>query len=195
MTATADIAEAKAALRSAALARRDAMSPAERAAASTAIAARILDIVPPGATVSAFLPIRSEVDLDGAIEALLARGHAVGLPVMAGRSLLFRRFAPDAPLVPLGFGTRGPGEDAPTLDPEVMLVPFSAFDRRLNRIGYGKAYYDTTIAALRAAGRDPLLVGVGFAVQEAARVPVEPHDVPLHRIVTEREVILPPRGA
>lgn len=189
MSITPDIAEAKAALRRAALARRDALTAAERTSGSAAIVGTVLALVPPGARVSAFLPIRSEVDLTAAVHRLAARGHAVGLPAIEGRGLVFRAFAPDAPLVPRGFGTFGPADDAPAVIPDVMLVPLAVFDRRLNRIGYGKAYYDTAIAALRAGGHAPHLVGVGFSVQEATAVPVEPHDVTLHRIVTERETI------
>jgi 5-formyltetrahydrofolate cyclo-ligase len=186
-----DIAAAKAGLRSAVLARRDAASPGDRAAWSAAIRDRVAALLPPGAAVSAFLPIRSEVDLSPLVHGLVETGRPVGLPVIDGRRLLFRALVPGAPLVPRGFGTVGPADDAPEVAPDVMLVPMSVFDRRLNRLGYGKAYYDTTIAALRGTAR-PHLVGVAFALQEVDRVPVEPHDVALDRIVTEREVILPP---
>jgi 5-formyltetrahydrofolate cyclo-ligase len=194
LTPLPDIAERKARLRAEVLARRDAMDPEARAAGSTAICRALLSVVPPGAAVSAFLPIRSEVDLTAAADALVERGHPVGLPVIHGRHLVFRAYHPQGSLVSRGFGTRGPDDDAPEVVPDLMLVPFSVFDRTLNRIGYGKAYYDTTIAAFAARGHHPLLVGVGFSVQEVDRVPVEPHDVPLHRIVTEREIIEPPAG-
>jgi len=71
-----------------------------------------------------------------------------------------------------------------------MLVPLAAFDRSGGRIGYGRGYYDAAIAKLRDKGKMPRLIGVGFAVQEVEVVPIEPHDIPLHAIVTEREVIL-----
>jgi 5-formyltetrahydrofolate cyclo-ligase len=186
------IGAAKAALRRDTLARRDHATAAERSTWSAAIRERLSAQIPPEATISAFLPIRSEVDLAPLVDDLVAAGHSVGLPVIAGRRLVFRAFLPGAPLVPRGFGTVGPPDDAPPVVPDLMLVPLSVFDRRLNRIGYGRAYYDTTIAALRADGHRPRLVGVGFALQEADRVPVEPHDVPLDMIVTEREAILPP---
>lgn len=181
----------KARLRAAALARRDAFPIDRRESASLEIADRIVGLgFPDGATVSAFLPIRSEVDLRPAIARLIAAGHTIGLPVMSGPRLVFRRYVPDAPLVPLGFGTYGPGPDAPEVMPDVMLVPLSAYDRRGGRIGYGKGYYDTTIAGYRAAGHSPRLIGVAFSVQEVETVPMEPHDVPLPVIVTERTVVI-----
>lgn len=190
----ADVAAEKARLRNESLARRDALSDEARAAGSEAIGDRIMSIgIDPGAVVSAFLPIRSEVDLRPAIAHLFTAGHRIGLPVMRKPDLVFRQWIPDAPLVPLGFGTYGPGESAPELVPDVMLVPLSVFDRSGGRIGYGKAFYDITIAGFHAAGHHPRLIGIGFSVQEAAKVPMEPHDVPLDLVVTDREVILPDR--
>lgn len=187
------IASLKGRLRNESLARRDALDPGFRDEASEAIADRILSLdLPPDVPMSAFLPIRSEVDLRPAIDRLLARGHAVGLPIIRKPDLVFRRYDPAADLVPLGFGTYGPGPDQPEILPEVMLVPLSVFDRQGGRIGYGKAYYDITIAGFHAIGLRPRLIGVAFSVQEAEAVPMEPHDVPLHAVVTEREIILPP---
>ena len=189
---TTAAADAKAALRAAALARRDALSTKARDHGSRAIAERIAAMaLEPKAPVSAFLPIRTEVDLRPAIALLFTRGHPIGLPIIRKPDLVFREWIPDAPLVPLGFGTVGPAEGAREIVPAVMLVPLSAFDRRGGRIGYGKAYYDTTIAALRAAGNHPRLIGVAFSVQEVEAVPMEAHDVPLHLVVTDREVVVP----
>ena len=154
-----------------------------------AISAAVLTLdLPPDAAVSAFLPLLSEVDLEEAIAGLDGRGHPVGLPVMVQSGLVFRRVRPGDALVPLGFGTRGPGPEAPELLPDVLLMPLTAFDRQGGRVGYGRGYYDRAVAALRAAGRFPRLIGITFSVQEVAAVPMEPHDAPLDMIVTEREV-------
>ncbi|WP_237154489.1 5-formyltetrahydrofolate cyclo-ligase [Oryzibacter oryziterrae] len=182
----------KAHLRAEALSRRDALPEAERIAASAAIAERILALdLAPGAVVSAFLPIRSEVDLRPTITALSARGHAIGLPIMRKPDLVFRVWTPGADLVPLGFGTYGPGPEAAEVLPDVMLVPLSAFDRSCGRIGYGKAFYDLTIAGYHQNGRFPRLIGVAFSVQSVEEVPIEPHDVRLHMVITERDVVSP----
>lgn len=176
-------------MRKLALCRRDGLDAAARADGSAAISASVLALgLERGAAVSAFLPILSEVDLVEAIAGLAERGHPVGLPIMVEGGLVFRRFQPGDALVPLGFGTRGPGPDAPEILPDVLLMPLSAFDRRGGRIGYGRGYYDRAVAGLRAAGRFPRLIGIAFSVQEVAAVPMEPHDAPLDMIVTERDV-------
>ena len=183
------VAAEKARVRKLALGRRDSLSEATRAEGSAAISGAVLALdLAAGAAVSAFLPILSEVDLAEAIASLDGRGHPVGLPVMVEAGLVFRRYRPGEPLVPLGFGTRGPGPDAPEILPDALLMPLSAFDRQGGRVGYGRGFYDRAVARLRAMGRFPRLIGIAFSVQEVAAVPMEPHDAPLDMIVTERDV-------
>jgi 5-formyltetrahydrofolate cyclo-ligase len=179
-------AEAKATLRYDALGRRDALDPAYRREASEGIAlivAQVLSAAPP-AIVSGFLPIRSEIDPRPAMAALAARGHRLALPCVTPDGLVFRLWRPGDPLRKAGFGLSEPEAAAPAVDPDIMLVPLAAFDRRGHRIGYGAGHYDRAIARLSAMRR-PLAVGLSFAAQEVEQVPDEPHDQPLDAIVTE----------
>lgn len=179
--------ETKRALRAQALARRDALDPAWRIEASLAFAQRAAEIAPPsGTVVSGFWPIRSEVDVRPLMAALAERGARLCLPDILDRTtIVFRELLRGAPLVDMGFGTRGPGEAAAELEPEVMLVPLAAFDRRGHRIGYGAGYYDRAIARLRARGRAGRLIGIAFDCQAVERVPEEPHDIRIPEILTE----------
>ncbi|CUX59672.1 5-formyltetrahydrofolate cyclo-ligase [Rhizobium oryzihabitans] len=182
-----DIAE-KARLRCERLAARDALTQAERQQKSRAMTERGASVIPltPGAVVSGFMPIRSEADIRPLMEALRTRGARLVLPVVLDReTIIFRAFEVDAPLVRTGFGTTGPGEDAQVLDPDILLVPLSVFDGHGQRIGYGAGHYDRAIARLHGKGRVPILIGVAFDCQEVPLVPAEPHDVPLHAVLTE----------
>lgn len=183
--------QAKQRLRADALARRDAMGEAARIEASLAVADRCAHMVAvePGSVVSGFLPIRTEIDIRPLMMALADRGARLCVPAIVEDRLRFRELLRGAPLEPQGFGTYAPGPGAAVLDPDVMLVPLAAFDRSGGRIGYGRGFYDAAIARLREKGNAPRLIGVGFAVQEVDAVPAEPHDIPLHAIVTEREVM------
>lgn len=177
----------KKALRQGMLARRDALDPEERIAMSLAMA-DAADAIPiePGMTVAGYLPIRSEPDLRPLLSALRSRGAVLCLPVVLDReTIVFRRFDREGELVSAGFGTFGPGPEQPELDPDLLLVPLSAFDRVGNRLGYGAGHYDRAIVRLRAKGRAPRLIGAAFSCQEAEAVPVEAHDVPLAAILTE----------
>ena len=191
-----DAREAKASLRQAALARRDAMPEDARIEASLTVADRCAELLPitPGMVVSGFLPIRSEIDIRPLMMLLADRGARLCVPAIVDGRLQFRHLVRGAPLEPQGFGTYAPGAEAAVLDPELMLVPLAVFDRLGGRIGYGRGYYDSAIAALTDKGTPPILAGVAFAVQEAETVPMEPHDIRLPMIVTERETIRPDIG-
>lgn len=179
--------ELKRRLRAMVLARRDALDPHWRAAASQRFTDAASMIAPePGTMVSGFWPMRSEVDVRPLMEALRDRGARICLPAILSKTeMVFREMIPGAPLVDMGFQTFGPGEDAPVVDPLVMLVPLVAFDRRGYRIGYGGGYYDRAIEKLVNKGISPRLIGIAFDCQQVELVPDEPHDVTLPEIVTE----------
>jgi len=184
-------ATAKAELRRAALARRDALPATERAQAAETIAARTFPVaVKPGTIVAGFMPMKSELNPVPQMRKLAAAGARLALPAVAGRGkpLIMRAWAFGTPLAAGVWGIREPEASAPAVAPEIVIVPLLAFDRTGHRIGYGAGYYDLTIAALRAT-QVVVAIGVAFAAQEIAAVPATPHDAPLDLVLTEREVI------
>lgn len=177
----------KATLRRAALARRDALEIDDRLGWDEAIAARALalpELLGTIGPVSGYWPIRSEVDPRPILEGLAARGIPTALPVVTPDGLVFRAWTPWEPLMPAGFGTLGPGIDAPVVRPAVLLVPLAGFDRFGHRIGYGQGHYDRALAALRQHDGRATAIGLAYAVQEISAVPAELHDIPLDIIVT-----------
>lgn len=180
--------EAKAELRAARLTARDAIPVAERIEKSLQLADHGLAALQfePGTIISGFLPIRSEMDLRPLMAGLRSRGARICVPVILDKEqIVFRELAPGAPLIDCGFGTMAPGPEAEVLDPDIMLVPLSAFDARGQRIGYGGGYYDRAIARLHAVGRRPRLIGIAFDCQEVASVPSETHDIGLQALLSE----------
>lgn len=178
----------KAQIRNARLAARDALPAATRTEFSLSMADHAGDAIDfdPGTIVSGFLPIRSEADIRPLMARLKARGARLCLPIVEDKkTIVFRELVPGAELIDTGFGTRGPGPEAAVLDPQILLVPLSAFDAAGNRIGYGAGHYDRAIARLLQKGMEPRLIGIAFDCQEVAEVPAEPHDVRLQAILTE----------
>lgn len=178
----------KTAIRENVLARRDGLSATVRQDFSQQIARYGNDAInfAPHTIISGFLPIRSEVDLQPLMALLRKKGARLCLPVVLDRqTICFREWEDGVELINTGFGTRGPGPEAAVLDPDILLVPLSAFDGKGNRIGYGAGHYDRAIARLHQKGCNPTLIGIAFDCQEVADVPFEPHDVALHAILTE----------
>ncbi|MCJ2134596.1 5-formyltetrahydrofolate cyclo-ligase [Methylobacterium sp. J-026] len=188
-TQTADAAR-KTELRRAALAARDALDPAARQTASALIARTLLALpeLADARLVGAFWPIRTEVDPRPAAEALLARGQGVALPQVTPDGLVFRDWRAGDALVAGRFGLSEPDPARPPVEPDALIVPLAAFDRTGQRIGYGRGYYDGAITRLSRT-RPLFTVGIGFAVQEVERVPAEPHDRPLHCVITEAGLV------
>jgi len=185
------VAEQKEKLRTEALARRDALSPEARAAAAEAIAARALPIAPQAGTiVSGFMPIRSEINPLPLLRRYAEAGAGLALPriVGRGRPLSMRAWSIGAPLIKGQWNIREPDPAAREVEPDIVLVPLAAFDRRGHRIGYGAGYYDRTIQSLREK-KPVTTIGIAFAVQEFDEVPALSHDERLDLVLTEREVI------
>lgn len=178
----------KADMRAERLSLRDAIPPEMRIEKALAMADHAGEAVAfdPGTIISGFLPIRSEADIRPLMARFQARGARLCVPaILDKQTIVFRELLRDAPLISTGFGTSGPGPDAAVLDPDILLVPLSAFDARGHRIGYGAGYYDRAISLLRQKGHRPRLIGIAFDCQEVAHVPDEPHDISLDAILTE----------
>ena len=190
-SAPSALTDQKSQLRAEALARRDALPAAERAAAAETIAARPFPVpVPPGAVVSGFMPLKSEINPLPLLRKLAAAGARLALPAIAGRGkpLIMRAYAFGDEFARGQWGIREPKPEAPELLPDILIVPLACFDRAGHRIGYGAGYYDMTINALRAK-KKVVAVGIAFAAQEIARVPATERDARLDLVLTEREVI------
>ena len=183
--------EDKAAARSAAAARRDRAHAAAGAEAPARVVAHFEAAFDPapGAVVSFYWPILSELDPRPLARRLLAAGHELCLPVVEARGapLRFRRWRPDTEMTKGNFGVLVPPEDAGTATPDVLLVPLLAYDGAGYRLGYGGGFYDRTLRDLRARG-PRLAVGIAFSAQKVARVPRGPGDEPLDAVVTEAGV-------
>jgi 5-formyltetrahydrofolate cyclo-ligase len=175
-------------LRIAALARRDALSDEARAAAAEALAKRGLPIdIKAGLIVSGYSPIRNEIDPAPLMKNLAAQGVQLALPAVTarGKSLIFRAWSAGDRLMLGSLGILEPSPAAAELVPDIMLVPLAAFDRAGHRIGYGAGHYDVTLAHLRKV-KAIAAIGLAFAVQEIKNVPMQPHDVALDYVLTEK---------
>ncbi len=146
--------------------------------------------LPENPVVSAYWPMKTELDVRPLMLSLFNKGTTVCLPVVVAKTdpLVFRRWEPGAELVAGPYGTEQPNEKYEAVLPDVLLLPLLAFDRRGGRLGYGGGFYDRTVAELRAK-TNPVVVGVAFSDQEIQEVPLENTDEKLNFILTEKEII------
>ena len=63
------------------------------------------------------------------------------------------------------------------------------FDNQLNRIGYGKGYYDRKLKKLKKIKRNTICIGAAYSFQKCKSIPTNKHDFKLDYIFTERGII------
>ena len=72
--------------------------------------------------------------------------------------------------------------------PDVILIPLVAFDKKLNRLGYGAGYYDRYIEKITTK-KNILKIGLALSCQKINNVPVTKYDKKLDYIVTEKYIL------
>ncbi len=162
-------------------------------AAAIAPPPEFIDKLCGGSTLAGYLPLPGEADPALLIAAAIDRGLQVAMPHVSDRAtpMRFLAWAPGDPLATGPFELRQPFGDRPELIPDIILTPLVAFDRALNRLGQGAGYYDRAFATLPAV----LRIGVAWSIQQTDQLPVDPWDVPLHGMITERGWINPETDA
>jgi 5-formyltetrahydrofolate cyclo-ligase len=68
---------------------------------------------------------------------------------------------------------------------QVVFVPLLAYDKKGNRVGFGKGYYDSFLSKLSP---EVLKIGLSFFEPEGEILP-EDHDVPLSMCITPERIL------
>jgi 5-formyltetrahydrofolate cyclo-ligase len=183
-----DLSMRKAQLRQATRKRRRAIGDHQRTAFDRAIQrhlARQLDLTRP-TRIAAYIAFDGEPNLRPTLDALPARGTEVALPVLEDGGMQMRCWSPEVPMQNNAFNIPEPVATAriELRQIDILLLPLVAYDPAGNRLGMGGGYYDRLLREV-AGAQTPLRVGVAYAAQEVASLPVESWDVPLHAIVNE----------
>ena len=129
------------------------------------------------------------------IEAIWKANKKCYVPILIeGMALDFVRYEQGDKLRPNKFYILEPEEVSRRVAPEkldLVVTPLVAFDLHGHRLGTGGGYYDRTFAFMHADQyKKPLLIGLAFAKQQADSLPIDPWDIKLDGIVTERGVTI-----
>ncbi|MFM9699882.1 5-formyltetrahydrofolate cyclo-ligase [Streptomyces europaeiscabiei] len=175
---------------------RKGLTPDDVRRTTGALADRALDLaeLAQARTVAAYVSVGSEPGTRALLDALRARGVRVLLPVLLpDNDLDWGAYEGEASLARVRHGggrmallepvgERLGAEAVTTAD--VVLLPGLAVDARGMRLGRGGGSYDRVLARLERAGADPALVVLLYDSEVVDRVPEEPHDRPVHAVVT-----------
>lgn len=132
---------------------------------------------------------RREVNTHSLIKEMLQMNKTVVVPftqIEKGRlrHIKLERFED---LKPNRWGVLEPSEGK-EVEPEqfgLVIVPMVGGDSQKNRIGYGKGFYDRFLSKT-----DCPKIGLLFEGCLVNKLPVEPFDVPLDKLITEKQVIV-----
>jgi len=136
--------------------------------------------------VALYASFRAELSTLPAAQALRSHGVRLCYPRVSpkGRLLSFHEVSDESVLHPNRLGIPEPPEALPLVAPsaiDVIVVPGLAFDPLGGRVGWGGAYYDTTLAAAQRA----LRVGYAYELQIIPEVPMNGGDARMDVLVTE----------
>ncbi|WP_434098361.1 5-formyltetrahydrofolate cyclo-ligase [Streptomyces mirabilis] len=177
------------------LAVRSRLTPYDLRESAGALALRALELpeLAHARMVAAYVSVGSEPGTLALLDALHARGVRVLLPVLlADNDLDWGAYAGEGSLERVQHGGRMAllepaaerlGPEA-VQDADAVLLPGLAVDRRGMRLGRGGGSYDRVLARLERAGADPALVVLLYDAEVVEHVPAEPHDRPVHAVVT-----------
>lgn len=191
MTEPTEVAAWRTAQRKRLLLERMAIPAGEREDLTLGITQQLEDVIgdPAGLVISAYWPFKGEPDLKPMLKRLRERGAIIALPVVIAKAqpLIFRAWNSGDKLARGVWNIPFPA-NGPEVEPDVAMAPVVGFDRACFRLGYGGGFFDRTMAALP---KIPRFYGVGYSQQEVPTIFPQDHDIAMHAVVTDADVVLP----
>lgn len=187
--------ERKRILRRELLGKRESLSEEERKRISSVIMENLLNFseYSKSEILFPYVSFGSEADTHNLIIHALSEGKQVYCPKVSGEQMEFYGISCFGDLVP---GYKGILEPGPGLvkfsdwDKKILiLMPGSVFDRKRNRMGYGKGFYDRFLEECQRNQREIVTVALAFSMQVVEDVPVEEHDIKPDYLITENEIL------
>ena len=136
-------------------------------------------------TILFYISTEEEVDTKDMIAEALKMGKKIVLPVIVGRNLELSLFQETDKLEVGLYGIKQPskGSIRPISNDQIDLavVPGLAFDKKGNRLGRGKGYYDRLLKDLP---HTTTKIGIAFDFQVLENLPTRPTDIPVQKLVT-----------
>ena len=138
--------------------------------------------------IGGYYPVNFEVDDLMLLKRLEKKNFTISLPVIKKKfQMNFYKWTFSDLLKINKYGIPEP-ETKKIVYPDVLLIPLVAFDKNLNRLGYGGGYYDRLIKKF-SKNKKIIKIGLAFSVQKINKVPTNVHDQKLDYIVTNKYII------
>jgi len=139
-------------------------------------------------SIGGYYPVNYEVDDLNILKKFKEKNYKISLPVIKKNyGMDYYEWFFDSPLNINRYGIPEPSSTN-IIYPDVILIPLVAFDKNLNRLGYGGGYYDRLIEKL-SKKKKILKIGLGLSIQKINKIPVTKYDKKLDHIITEKFIL------
>ena len=138
--------------------------------------------------IGGYYPFNHEVDSIQILNKLEKLGYQISLPkIKKNNQMDFLYWSTKEPLSINKYGIPEPSSNILRY-PDIILVPLIAFDKNLNRVGYGGGFYDRYIQKIKKKKKF-ILIGLAYSFQRVKRIPTNKFDMKLDVIITEKNIV------
>lgn len=132
-----------------------------------------------------YLPIKGEVNLTKLTD-YIKKDQKIYLPAIKNDEIVIKEFKSSSNLKEGKYLCLEPKHEKISKEEilDLALIPGIAFDKKGNRIGFGKGYYDKLLKKINC-----LKIGIAYQFQILKKIPTEKHDQKVNKIITEQKII------
>jgi len=140
--------------------------------------------------IAGYYPSNYEVDILRFLEEASKKNFKITLPIIKSQNKIsFHPWTYEDPLYINKFGILEPKKSKKGIIPDLVMVPLVAFDSYLNRIGYGKGYYDRGLKKIKKIKKNAISLGIAYSFQKCVKIPINNNDFKLDYVFTEKGII------
>ena len=138
-----------------------------------------------GKIIGGYYPYNYEIDDIKILEKLEKKNFRISLPKIKKNSQM--NFSPWSIKDPLKINKYGIPEPVThqIIYPNIILVPLVAYDKNLNRVGYGGGFYDRYIKKIKKK-KKVTIIGLAYSFQKVKKIPISRYDIKLDFVITEK---------
>jgi len=139
-----------------------------------------------GKVLGGYYPYNYEVDVMQILNKFEKNNYLISLPkIKKNFQMNFFEWSMQDPLVINKYGIPEPISNKIKY-PDILLIPLVAFDKNLNRIGYGAGFYDRYINKIIKI-KKIITIGLAYSFQRVKKIPINKYDIKLDYIITEKK--------
>ena len=139
-----------------------------------------------GKVLGGYYPYNYEVNIMNILEKFEKQNYIISLPKIKKNSQMdFFQWSTRDPMNINKYGIPEPISNQIKY-PDILLVPLVAFDKNLNRIGYGGGYYDRYLKKIKKI-KKVITIGFAYSFQKVKKISINKHDIKLNFVITEKD--------